>query len=162
MAVRGSGTSATTERSPDRSRSTDEVLKQLRSLYPDGPSGPSGAVQEDDALPGAVLAQWEHRQHLRRILGTPFFQSVTDLPLPGGGTLGPLYVDGRPVSWTLWAPHRRVLVDDFRRGVPPQGELDARAAFATTYGLRYGMIEPGRRLTLNALEEWVTTWEPPS
>ncbi len=90
------------------------------------------------------------------LLGLPLYLSTTVLPQIGGGQLGPLTTsDGRTLRWGLWAPHRRVLLDLFPRKLPSEDELEQRAAFASAHGLRYGVVPPGRQLTVRSIKEWL-------
>jgi len=108
------------------------------------------------------VQQWrlQRRQQLlafQEVLGLMIGNTIL-LPHPSAPTLGPAVGrDGGLLRWSIWAPHRHVLIDIFRRKLPAPSELEDRAAFAQGHGLRYGIVEPGRRLSLVALTEWLTS-----
>ena len=100
------------------------------------------------------LVRMRERMELQRVLGILVYGTVV-LPLPGEGALGPARDhEGRVLMWSLWAPHRRVLIDVFRR-LPPQEELNARMAFTRAHDLRYATVEPGFELTAKSVKEWL-------
>jgi hypothetical protein len=112
----------------------------------------------DDArserLAARMRARWTARQQLVALLGQ-VYRDTTMLPLPGGGVLGPARTaEGVVLKWWLWAPSRRVLIDVFRRP-PPMADLQARDAFARAEGLRYGVVMPDRRFTVETLKAWL-------
>jgi hypothetical protein len=103
-----------------------------------------------------LLSFLERQKIMREVLGTPFFRDTTVLPLVGGGKLGPVPgPDGQELRWSLWSPHRRLLVDIFPRSLPDDDEMDTRMSFVKEHGLRYGVVAPGYRLTTDALKEWL-------
>jgi hypothetical protein len=123
---------------------------------------PPSAAQDDDEgargqrLVEAVLRRQQERRDLQALLGAPLYTRTTMLPLIGGGVIGPAVDrDRRVLRWGLWAPHRRVLLDVFRRTLPPTTELEDRAAFAEAQGLRYALVRPGMRLTVESLRAWL-------
>lgn len=115
---------------------------------------------DDDAraerLAARLRARLTGRQQLVSLLGL-VYRDTTMLPLPGGGVLGPARNhEGVVMKWWLWAPAKRVLIDVFRR-TPPMADLQAREAFARAHGLRYGVVMPDRRFTIETLTAWLNT-----
>lgn len=95
------------------------------------------------------------RSDLQRVLGA-LVVNTTMLPRVNGTMLAAARDhDGRVLSWSVWAPHRAVLIDVFRKRMPPQSELDARTAFAERHALRYAIVEPGKQLTAKSVKEWL-------
>ncbi len=115
---------------------------------------------DDEARAARLVAVLARRQQERRelltLLGAPVYARVTVLPLVGGGALGPARgPDGHVLVWGLWSPHRRALIDVFRRVLPAAPELEARAAWATAQQLRYALVRPGTTLTTESLRAWL-------
>ncbi len=123
---------------------------------------------EDDDRLGAKLLQLVEQRHAQRrelfaLLGTPLYAKTTLLPLPAAtawwqqkDVLGPAYTrNGTVLKWGLWAPHKRVLIDLFPRGLPPTEECEDRARFATEHRLHYAVVKPGFHLTPDSLREWL-------
>ncbi len=103
----------------------------------------------------ARFALARERSELQRVLGV-LFVNTTLLPTVNGGFLGPAKDhEGRVLRWSVWAPHRRVLIDAFPRGLPAQQELDARRVFADANDLRYAIVERGKKLTAKSVKEWL-------
>lgn len=98
----------------------------------------------------------EYRKELISILGMVMtnctvLQQLNDKPL-----LGPAQDrHGRVLRWSMWSPHRRLLIDVFHGKLPPPEELEDRQAFATAHDLKYGLVAPGERLELDLLKEWI-------
>jgi len=112
----------------------------------------------DSPVHARLLSKIRKERAMREVLGSPYFRFITVLPVVGGGALGPVFgPDGRVLVWSIWAPHRRALLDIFPSRAPSQDELDARAEFAQTHRLKYGVVQPGWQLTIDNLKEWVTT-----
>jgi hypothetical protein len=106
----------------------------------------------------AALLQYrmDRQRDLCDVLGSPLVWRATTLPTLAGGSLGPARgPDGRVITWGLWAPHTRVLLDAFRGEMPREDELQARIAFAESHGLTYLWVEPETRLSLDRLREVV-------
>jgi len=100
-------------------------------------------------------AQATSRRELQAVLGV-LVVNTTILSVVGGGFIGPARDDdGRVLVWSIWAPHRRVLIDVFRRTTPPMAEMAARKRFAAAHELRYAIVEPGRQLTAKSVKEWI-------
>jgi hypothetical protein len=100
------------------------------------------------------LALVTQRRDLQKVLGA-IVVNTTMLLIIDGGVLGPARdQEGRELSWSVWAPHRGVLIDVFRR-MPIQAELDARKTFAHVNDLRYAIVEPGKKLTAKSVKEWL-------
>jgi hypothetical protein len=110
-----------------------------------------------DRVREAILERAARRRGLVAVLGATY-ANTTMLPLTGprGGVLGPA-VDrhGRVLRWSVWAPVHRALIDIFSGRMPDRDELADRTAFADRHGLRYAIVEPGERLTLPRLKEWL-------
>ena len=105
----------------------------------------------------AAFAKAAFRRDLTEVLGI-VYATTTMLPLHDevNTMLGPARDrDGRELRWTLWAPRHRRLIDIYRRRLPVQAELEDRVAFAKAHGLRYGIVEPGQRLNIALLKEWI-------
>lgn len=112
----------------------------------------------DDGLTRRDLARQARatqRRELQAILGT-LVVNTTILSVIGGGFFGPARDDdGRALVWSIWAPHRGVLIDVFRRVMPSMDEMAARKRFAEKHDLRYAIVEPGRQLTAKSVKEWI-------
>jgi len=103
----------------------------------------------------AKLAMLQREKALLGILG-PCLIGTTVLTRSPAPPLGPAYDrHGRALKWSLWSPTKGVLIDIFRRSIPAMTEMEDRKAFAAANGLRYGVVEPGRRLSLEMLKEWL-------
>lgn len=100
------------------------------------------------------VAVVDERLALQRVLGA-LFVNTTLLPEVEGKTIGPARYEGQALRWSIWAPHRRVLIDNFTRQTPPKAEVEARIAFAGTHDIRYAVVERGRRLTAQSVKEWL-------
>jgi len=128
-----------------RSWYTDHTTARLR-LDPEVP-------ETVDRPRPRQLAAVSHERALQGALGAPILTACTTLPGPHG-TAYPVAkhpTTGIPFVWSLWAPHRKLLIDNFSQGLPEPEELTARAAYAATHGLRYAIVEPGFTLTLDDL-----------
>ena len=105
-----------------------------------------------------VAWQIERRKRLREmeaLLGWIFVRTTT-LPRPGKAPLGPGFDRlGKELIWTMWAPRESILIDIFRRRLPHHDELVDREQFAREHNLRYGILEPGQILTVDAIREWL-------
>lgn len=113
----------------------------------------------DDDESWTRLAQWriertEFLRELTRILGSMYHYTV-GLLRPGLPPLVAYDRLGGALRWTLWAPTRSVLIDIYKRRMPPVEEMEDRSKFALEQGFRYGIVEPGKRLLLDDLREWV-------
>lgn len=115
-------------------------------------------LERDDRLPRSVshvLAYRKFHRELQAVLGVVHGQTIL-LPRIGQPPLGPAYDrDGHPLRWSLWAPHRALLIDVFARRLPRQAELEDRAAFAETHALKYAIVEPSQQLNMTQLAEWL-------
>jgi hypothetical protein len=67
--------------------------------------------------------------------------------------IGPCKVNGKIVSWSLWAPHKRLLVDVFKKELPTDDEIMAKSEFAEKHRLRYAIVPPGRTFGLDDLKQ---------
>jgi hypothetical protein len=101
------------------------------------------------------MSRLHDRVELQRVLGA-LSLNTTILARLGGGVIGPA-IDrhGRVLLWSVWAPQRGVLIDDFTRVPPSQEERDDRTRFASENGLRYAVIERGYTLTAKSVKEWL-------
>ncbi len=100
---------------------------------------------------GRLMARIAAQQALLALLGVPVYMNVTYLLAPHGKFLGEFRYKGAPVKWSIWAPHRALLLDIFPRDLPPEEELQARDQFARERGLRYVVTPPGYTLSLEDL-----------
>jgi len=119
------------------------------------------AVEEDEGAwyarrVAVVRARQQERQALQMLLGAPVYMRTTILPLSGGGILGPAKSRrGFEMRFGLWAPHRRAIIDIFPRTLPSTEEMEDRAAWAQEHTLRYALVRPGTRLTVESLRAWL-------
>ena len=120
------------------------------------PHGADDYIDEDlTAREYRRFSTMQRRRDLQGVLGT-LSVNTTILARPGGGVIGPARDrEGRVLRWSLWAPQRGVLIDDFTRVPPSQAERDDRTAFAGTHGLQYAVVERGSLLTAKAVKEWL-------
>src|SRR5215471_12426534 len=116
-----------------------------------GPRQPQDYLDED-ATPGArrMIGHIENRRELTAILGVPVYLDTFALPL-GTRMIEPFRWGESLRLWSLWAPHRRLLIDIFTRALPSDDELDAKDAFAREHGLDYYYIAPGHVLDFDTL-----------
>lgn len=98
-----------------------------------------------------LLARIAAQRALLDILGVPVYMNVTYLLAPHGRFLGEFRYGGNPVKWSVWAPHRALLLDIFPSTLPDDDELRAREGFAQEHGLRYLVTPPGYTLSLDDL-----------
>lgn len=102
-----------------------------------------------DARSARALARVARQRELQEILGAPVFFDAVDLT-----GLKPrserCVVEGQAVSWSVWAPHRKLLVDVFAR-VTPEAEVEAKNGWAQARGLVYAVVPPGNALTMDDL-----------
>ena len=120
----------------------------------------NGDDYPDEIAHGAVARLLKRRDDARRLIdlfGHPTYMYTTTLPqVDGQPTLGPLYgEDGQELRWTLWAPHRRALIDVFRRGLPSRFDMELRANFATRHSIRYAAVQPGWVVTFDDIRLWL-------
>jgi len=119
-----------------------------------------GPLRERDDEP---LDRWTVRQierhrimrEMQTLLGT-VMRDTTVLTRPGLPHVIAYDRSGKPLRWSLWAPHKLLLIDVYRVQLPPVAELEDRDKFAQAENFRYGLVEPGKRLTLEALRAWLT------
>lgn len=110
----------------------------------------------EDAINTRLLARQKRNQQLLALFGAPVYMDTTILPMTDGKPhLGPAYSDGHELMWSLWAPHRRALISIFRRAMPQEDELKARIAFAEEHALKYAVVQPGWKVTLDHLKSWL-------
>jgi hypothetical protein len=123
------------------------------------PFAVADASEIEDAINTRLLARREHNRRLLDLFGAPVFMDTTILSMTGGKPhLGPVYApDGHELMWSLWAPHRRALISLFRRTMPEEDELKVRIAFAEEHALKYAIVKPGWRVTLDHLKGWLGT-----
>lgn len=105
------------------------------------------------------LAQWRIERavflrELTALLGSLYYGTI-GLLRPGQPPLVAYDRLGGALRWTLWAPTPLVLIDIFKRRMPAVEEMEDRNKFAQAQGFRYGIVEPGRRLRLDDLTEWL-------
>lgn len=114
---------------------------------------------EEDRLPRAVakvIARREAAKQLRELLGGTVYEATFVLPRIGAAPLGPVRDrHGRDLRWSIWAPRPGVLIDVFRRALPPPEELEDREAFAAEHGLLWLVVSPGERLSLERVAELI-------
>lgn len=101
-----------------------------------------------------MFARQQVQLELRNLLGI-VFRDATTLMRPGQSTLRAYDRFGHTLRWSLWAPHKSLLIDVYRQTMPAAMELEDRDRFAQQHHLRYGLVEPGKRLTLEALRAWL-------
>lgn len=112
----------------------------------------TGTTEEREPRRRATIAAVAKRRALVDVLGAPVFLDVTDLPRAGGGGHGRLVHRGAVMVWSLWAPHRNLLLDVWSREMPPDDELRAREAWADERQIKYRYVPPDRGLELADLE----------
>jgi hypothetical protein len=134
----------------------DSGLIRMRPLA--GLVGREAPEDDDERMSPSVarrLALVARQRELTAALGTCVL-GTTMLLRSDGPALGPAKGrDGRTFRWSIWAPAKRLLVDVFQRALPPAEELEDRRAFADAHGLLYAVVEPGQRLSLDRLREWM-------
>lgn len=113
----------------------------------------------EDRRTSRLKARIENRRALIALLGAPVFLDTYALPLIGGATLEPFVYRHAPALWSLWAPHRRLLIDIFTAELPSSEELDAKDGFAREHGLDYFYIAPGHVLDFDELRALLTARE---
>jgi len=113
--------------------------------------------QDDEPIDKKTAWRIERQAAVREIqalLGV-VMKDTTVLIRPGSTSLTAYDRHGHQLTWSLWAPYKSVIVDIFRRSLPSNGELEDRHQFAQEHNLRYGIVEPGKRLTIDALRSWL-------
>src|SRR5262245_52161434 len=122
----------------------------LGSMY--GPRQPYDYLDEE-ASPGArrMIGHIENRRVLIEILGAPIYLDTYTLPRSAGVVIEPFRWQEAARLWSLWAPHKDLVLDIFTRALPSSEELDAKDAFAREHGLDYYYIPPGHVLDFDAL-----------
>lgn len=134
----------------------DYAVRQPRMGWQPRPGAEDDEGARGERLVARALARQRERRELQALLGAPLYARTTVLPVSGGGYLGPAHDRrGRVLRWGLWSPHRRVLVDIFVRSLPSTEELEDRAAFAQAHDIRYALVRPGMRLTMESLRAWL-------
>lgn len=117
---------------------------------------PQDVEAPEDVINTALLARRERDRKIVELFGAPVYRETTILPLIGKPPLGPAFApDGHEIVWSLWSPHRYALLDIFRRQLPGEEELRARAAFAETHHIKYAIVRPGWKLTLDHVKGWL-------
>lgn len=117
---------------------------------------PQDVEAPEDAINTALLARRERDRQLVELFGAPVYRETTILPLINKPHLGPaLTDDGHEIVWSLWSPHRHALLDIFRRQLPDEAELRARAVFAEMHKIKYAIVRPGWKLTLDHVKGWL-------
>jgi len=92
-------------------------------------------------------------QELAQVLGAPLYVDTNFFPVIGGGQLCACVFKGQKLMFSLWAPHRRVLLDIFPALLPESAEMDAREAFAQAQQVRYFVTPPGYTLSIDDVRE---------
>lgn len=95
-------------------------------------------------------------QELVQVLGAPLYMDTNFFPVVGGGQLDTCTFKGRKMMFSLWAPHRRLLLDIFPATLPESAEMEAREAFAGAQRVRYLITPPGYTLSIDDLREALT------
>lgn len=93
-------------------------------------------------------------REIQSLLGC-VIKDTTILTRPGQAPLAAYDRHGHQLMWSLWAPAKSVVIDIFKRAIPPNGELEDRLKFAKEHNLRYGIVEPGKKLTIDTLRSWL-------
>lgn len=110
----------------------------------------------DDPINSRLLARLEREQALIDVFGAPIYTDTTILPrVNRQAHIGPAFYDGHELYWSLWAPHRNALLSIFKRSMPSLEELKARMEFAEQHGLRYAIVKPGHKVTVEHLRGWL-------
>lgn len=112
-----------------------------------------GGIDREDPIKPRLLKTLKTQQDLHSLLGAPVLFDTTILVLPGGGWTGECYFEGKKVSWSIWAPHKRLVVDIFSKHLPPQEELKHKDAFCTQHSIRYLVVPPEHEFGLDDLKE---------
>jgi hypothetical protein len=93
-------------------------------------------------------------REMTALLGT-VMRETTILTRPGLPHIVAYDRRGAPLRWSLWSPHKLLLIDVYRVQLPPVPELEDRDKFAREHNFRYGLVEPGKRLTIESLRAWI-------
>ena len=110
----------------------------------------------DDHVNTRLLARLERDKALIEVFGAPIYTDTTILPrIHAQSHLGPACYDGRELYWSLWAPQRKALLSIFRKTMPDLEELKVRMQFAEQHGLRYAIVKPGHKVTVEHLRGWL-------
>lgn len=120
------------------------------TLDPTYLSARSDGERPDDPPKRRLLARIQAQQDLIAVLGAPVLMN-TNILVHNGRILPRCRYQGTPLTFSVWAPHRRLLLDIFPDTLPSEGELQAREAFATQHGLRYAVTPPGYALSIDDL-----------
>lgn len=98
-----------------------------------------------------MISAITRNKDMTNLLGTVMVN--TDVLLaPNNEWIGQCRVNGKTVKWSLWAPHKRMLIDIFPRALPPDAEILEKDAFARSHGIRYLLVPPGRVFGLEDLK----------
>ena len=120
------------------------------------PAPPEGGDPVD--VPSRAFLRGQQRvaaqQELINVLG-PYYMNTNYFMKQGGGMFDALVFNGEKLTFSLWAPHRHLLVDIFPAAMPSADEMAARNAFAEANGLRYCVTPPGYVLSIDDLKEAV-------
>lgn len=110
----------------------------------------------EDAINARLLARRARDKALIDILGAPLYAATTMLPRTNGlSTLGPAFYDGHALKWSLWSPHRNALLDIFKTRLPHEDEIKARMEFAEKHHIKYAVVRPGWKVTVDHLRRWL-------
>lgn len=116
------------------------------------PPRADGLDKEDPAKP-RMLARLKQQRAMQEILGIPVMFDTTILIAPHGEWIGECTFGKNKVRWSIWAPHRRTVVDIFPKTMPEPQELEARQAFCTQHRLRYLVVPPMHTFDLEDLRD---------
>lgn len=109
-------------------------------------------IDQVDPVRHRLLARLGQQQALREILGTYIFD--TNILIGAHGEwIGECWYGTKKLSFSLWAPHKRILADIFPKELPDEDELLARDAFAAAHRLRYLVVPPGHTFGIEELKE---------
>jgi hypothetical protein len=108
---------------------------------------------KDDRENLRMLARLKQQRAIHELLGAPVLFDTTTLIAPHGEWIGECKVGGRKVTWSMWAPHKRMLLDIFPKALPPREELEGKEAFCTSHNIRYLVVPPTHSLDLEDLRE---------
>lgn len=106
----------------------------------------------EDPVRGRLIDRVISQRALRDILGICFFDTNILIGI-GAEWIGPCWFNGKKLSFSIWAPQRRVLVDIFQRQTHPEDEMLARDAFARAHDIRYMIVPPGHSFGLEDLKQ---------
>lgn len=117
---------------------------------------PQDVEAPEDPINTRLLARLDRDKALIEVFGAPIYADTTILPRVNAQShLGPAFFDGHELYWSLWAPQRNALLSIFKRTMPGLDELKVRMQFAEQHALRYAIVKPGHKVTVEHLRGWL-------